>query len=137
MIRGIDSIVLFSEKPRALAEFYRDIVGIDLIEEYAMGDADEEGFLFVLPDGIHLSIMHHSKVTGKNKEPERIMLNLSVDDIEELAEQLKEKEVVVIQDTYHIEDYGLIATFADIDGNYFQLVQTIPEEERDEKPLPN
>jgi len=30
---------------------------------------------------------------------------------------------MLVQDTYHIEGYGYISTFEDVDGNYFQLVQ--------------
>ena len=51
------------------------------------------------------------------------MINLEVDDIEKEVERLKKAKVKLIQDIYHIEDYGKIATFEDIDGNYFQLVQ--------------
>jgi len=60
---------------------------------------------------------------GKNKNPERIIFNIEVDDIEKEAKRLKEAKVMLVQDTYHIEGYGYIATFEDIDGNYFQLVQ--------------
>ena len=52
------------------------------------------------------------------------MFNLEVDDIEKEVERLKKAMVKLIQDIYHIEDYGKIATFEDVDGNYFQLVQT-------------
>jgi len=40
------------------------------------------------------------------------------------VERLEKVGVKKIQDIYHVEGYGYIATFEDIDGNYFQLVQT-------------
>jgi predicted enzyme related to lactoylglutathione lyase len=52
-----------------------------------------------------------------------MMFNLEVDDIEKEVKRLKKAKVKVIADTYHVPDYGLIATFQDPDGNYFQFVQ--------------
>ena len=51
------------------------------------------------------------------------MFNLEVDDIEKEVKRLKHARAKLVQDIYHIEDYGKIATFEDVDGNYFQLVQ--------------
>lgn len=73
-----------------------------------------------------LYIMDHSKISGKQKEPERIIFNLEVDNIEEDVKKLEEAGVKKIADIYHMQDYGYIATFEDLDGNYFQLVQVRP-----------
>src|SRR3989344_6472743 len=123
MAKFIESVLLSSDSPRKLAEFYRDLVGLELTTEYEMGEKGEEGFSFEM-EGASLNIMHHSKVKGKSSQPERIMFNLEVEDIEKEVKRFKEKKVTLIQDIYHIEDYGYIATFADPDGNYFQLVKT-------------
>lgn len=53
---------------------------------------------------------------------ERIF-NLEVDDIEEEVKRLDGAGVKKVADIYHMQNYGYIATFEDIDGNYFQLVQ--------------
>lgn len=122
MIKGIESILLFSENPQRLADFYAEKVGLKMTTEAEVGEGEDFfGFEF---EGSHgLYIMHHSKVKGASKEPERVMFNLEVSDIEEDVKKLDEAGVKKIADIYHMESYGYIATFEDIDGNYFQLVQ--------------
>jgi len=51
------------------------------------------------------------------------MFNLEVEDIESEVARLDKAGVKKVQDTYHMEGYGWIATYEDPDGNYFQLVQ--------------
>lgn len=123
MIKNVEAILLFSENPRTLMEFYRDVLRLKLTTEAEMGDNNEELFFFEMK-GCDIVIMHHSKITGKNKQPERMMFNLEVDNIEKEVEHLKKTNVKLVRDIYHIEEYGYVATFADIDGNYFQLVKT-------------
>lgn len=123
MIKALEAILLSSENPRKLAEFYRDKVGLTITQEMKMGDQGEEGFSFEKIGGSNLYILHHSKVKGMNSQPERMMFNFEVDNIESDVKRLDEKGVKKIQDTYHVEEYGLIATYEDVDGNYFQLVQ--------------
>lgn len=123
MIRGLESLTLFSENARKLAEFYHDKIGLKITLEAEMGDKGEELFELEMKSGSGLYITDHSKVKGKNSQPERIIFNLEVDDIEKEAKQVKAAGVKQVQDVYHIEGYGYISTFEDIDGNYFQLVQ--------------
>jgi len=123
MIRGIESILLFSENAKKLAKFYREVVGLKQTMEAEMGEGDENYFGFKIGKGPELGIMDHSKVKGKNKNPERIIFNLEVDNIKKEAKRLTTAKAKKVQDIYHVEGYGYIATFADVDGNYFQLVQ--------------
>ena len=123
MIRGIESIMLFSENAKKLGNFYREVVGLKQTMEAEMGEGDENYFGFKIGKGPELGIMDHSKVKGKNKNPERIIFNLEVDNIKKEAKRLTTAKAKKVQDIYHIEGYGYIATFADVDGNYFQLVQ--------------
>lgn len=88
-----------------------------------MGENDEEIYELALGKGPNLYIIDHSKVKGKNKNPDRIIFNVEVDNIKKEAARLKKAKVKQIQPTYHVEGYGWISTFADVDGNYFQLVQ--------------
>ena len=89
-----------------------------------MGENDEELYTFEMKQGSILYIVDHSKVKGKNKTPERMIINFEVGNIKEDVKKLEKAGVKKIQDIYHVEEYGYIATFEDIDGNYFQLVQT-------------
>ena len=123
MIRGIESILLFSENAKKLAKFYREVVGLKQTMEAEMGEGGENYFGFKIGKGPELGIMDHSRVKGKNKNPERMIFNLEVDDIKKEAKRLTGAKVKKIQDVYHVEGYGYIATFADVDGNYFQIVQ--------------
>lgn len=122
MIKGIENITLFSENAKELAEFYKDKVGLKMTLEAEVGEG-ENLFGFEFEGGPGLYVMDHSKVKGISKEPERIIFNLEVTDIEEAVKKLDEKGVKKIADIYHMQNYGYIATFEDPDGNYFQLVQ--------------
>lgn len=122
MIRGIESILLGSENARKLADFYSKTVGLKKTMEFEYGDKGEKGYEFALKGG-SLYITDHSEVKGKNKNPERLLINFEVDDIEREVKRLKRGKVRVKQDIYHVEGYGLIATFVDPDGNLFQFVQ--------------
>ena len=119
----MESLTHFSEIAKNLAAFYRDIVGIKIGLEAEMGEKGEELYELKLGKGPNLYVIDHSKVKGKNTNPDRIIFNLEVDDIKKEVARLKKAKVKQIQDTYHIEGYGWISTFEDIDGNYFQFVQ--------------
>lgn len=122
MIKGIESITLFSENAKKLANFYKDKVGLEVILEAEMGENNEELYGFKMgSSGFY--IVDHSEVSGLAKEPKRVIINFEVDDIKADAKKLEEAGVKKTQDVYHVEDYGYIATFEDIDGNFFQIVQ--------------
>ena len=122
MIKGMEAILLSSENGQKLADFYKEKIGLKLTQEMEVGEKGEKGFEFDF-QGTNLYIMDHSEVRGKNSSPSRIMFNLEVDDIEKEVARLNKEGVKKAQDIYHVEGYGLIATFEDIDGNYFQFVQ--------------
>lgn len=123
MIKGIESILLFSEDAKTLADFYKDKVGLKITMKAEVGEKAGNLFGFEFEKGPGLYIMDHSKVKGKNTQPERIFFNLEVDNIEGEVKKLDKAGVKKIQDIYHMQGYGHIATFEDTDGNFFQLVQ--------------
>lgn len=126
MIRGIESILIGSANAKKLADFYKKIVGLKLTTEAVMGEKDElYGFDFKGGPGLY--IMDHSKVKGTSKNAERVIFNLEVDKIELEFKRLVKAGAKKVQDIYHVEGYGKIATFADVDGNYFQIVQVRPD----------
>ena len=124
MVRQIESVLLSSQSAKKLAVFYKDKVGLKVKFEGVMGDKGEEYYDMAVGKGSGFGIMDHSKVVGKAKEPQRVILNFEVDDIKKEVSRLKRAKVKLQQDIYHIEGYGYIATFVDVDGNYFQVVQT-------------
>ena len=123
MIKGIDAILLSSENAQKLADFYKNIIGLKVKYEFEMGDDKEAVIGFEMGTSSDFVIMDHSKVKGRNNNPERMIINFEVDNIENEVKRLDKNNVKKIQDIYHIEEYGLVATFEDLDGNYFQLVQ--------------
>jgi predicted enzyme related to lactoylglutathione lyase len=123
MIKTIEAVNLFSEDANSLAGFYKDKLGLKSSLEGEMGKEGEKVFGFELGEGSSLYIIDHSEIKGGNKQPQRQIINFAVEDVEKAVKKLDEKKVKKIQDTYHVEGYGLIATFEDTDGNFFQLVQ--------------
>ena len=122
MVKKIESMLLSSANPTRLAKFYESI-GVKISQEWEMGDNGESAYEMKLPSGSGFYINPHSKVNGRTKEPYRLMLNFEVDDIKSAVKKLKSQDVRTVADVYHMQEYGWIATFADPDGNYFQLVQ--------------
>ena len=120
MIRKLEGVLLSTDNTKRLDKFYREVVGLKQSGEYEMGEDGESMFYF---SKYNLYINPHSKVKGNNKMPGRHILNFEVDDVEKETKRLKKNKAKLVQDIYHIEGYGYIATFADPDGNYFQLVQ--------------
>ena len=122
LIKGLDSVLVSSENTKALADFYKDKVGIKFESEFEYGEEGASGYMFSL-GSVGFTIMPSSEIKGKNTNPGRIMLNIEVDNCEAECKRLKDGGVNCTQEVYHIEGYGYVCTFEDPDGNYFQLVQ--------------
>jgi predicted enzyme related to lactoylglutathione lyase len=58
---------------------------------------------------------------GKAKDPGRVMFNLETTQVKEEFERMKAIGAVVIKEPYEMQG-GWIATLADPDRNYFQLL---------------
>ncbi len=104
-----------SEDPARLIAFYADVVGLARRPEIGAGafGAGPAGFLV---DG-------HSATHGKAKEPTRVLLTFSVADAVGEETRLRAAGVEFIRPATKEPWGGLVATFADPDGNYCQLVQ--------------
>lgn len=114
----LNSILLFSDNPEKLSEFYEKV--FEKKPEWV--DGGYYGYSF---DSFYLTIGPHDKVHGENKEPERIMINFETSEVKEEFERIKDLGATVIKEPYSMGegDYeGQIATFADPDGNFFQLM---------------
>jgi predicted enzyme related to lactoylglutathione lyase len=122
MIRGLDTLTINSANANELANFYQDKVGVKIKEEYEMGEG-ARAFEMDTGEGSSFFITAHSEVQGKSKDPMRIVFNFEVDDIDKAIAEVTGKGVKTIAEKYHIEGYGYVATFEDLDGNHFQLVQ--------------
>lgn len=63
----------------------------------------------------------HSETKGQAKDPSRIMFNLETPDIKGEFERIKAHGAHVVKEPCNMGG-AWIATFADPDGNYFQLI---------------
>ncbi|MBA3679406.1 VOC family protein [Candidatus Saccharibacteria bacterium] len=114
---NLNSIMLSSEKPKELAEFYSKVLD-------KKPDMEENNFIGFMAESCFLSIGGHDKVKGKNPAPEWIMMFFETKDVNGEFERIKGLGAKVIAEPYHPgtdnNDFWL-ATLADPDGNYFQL----------------
>lgn len=120
MTLNLDSIMLGSHDSKALAAFYTKVLGE---AEMTWSDDDNGWFGFRAGNG-SLAIGPHSEVTGRNQQPGRIMLNFSTADVSDEFERIKAAGAEVIAEPYQPGGGGdrmSMCTFADPDGNYFQL----------------
>lgn len=109
-----NSIMIGSSQPKVLATFYGTIFG-------RAADMSEDGWYMWQLGSFSLSIGEHSEVVGQSKEPARMMLNLETKQVKEEFDRLKAANVTVIKEPYEMGG-GWIATLADPDGNFVQLV---------------
>ncbi len=116
---NFNSLLVFSQDPKALAGFYEKVFGA----KPGWSGGDFVGFS--VGTGF-FTIGSHDKIHGKSKEPARIMFNFETEDVQGEFKRIKKLGAKVIAEPYHPREDGdsdmLIATFADPDGNYFQLM---------------
>ena len=115
----LNSVMLGSADPQALADFYQKV----LEQEPNFQDGEWFGFD---TGGCSLTIAPHDKVSGHALQPERIILNIETTEVKSEFARIKALNVEVIGEPYGMDSSeavsGLIATFADREGIYFQLM---------------
>jgi len=110
----ITNLLLGTDNPERLVEFYTKVLG-----EPTMSDGGYSGW--VTGAGM-LTIGKHSEVHGQNQEPGRAIWFFETDDIDAESERIKALGGRVIAEPYDPDGPGMkLATFADPDGNYFNL----------------
>jgi predicted enzyme related to lactoylglutathione lyase len=115
------NVLIGSEDPARLAEYYTKLFG-----EPKWNDGGYS--TWVLGPGA-ISVGPHSEVKGKSAHPGRIILNIETDDVAGDFARWRDAGAIVIQEPYTFEEApgSWIATFADPDDNYFQLMTPMPE----------
>lgn len=113
----LNNILIGSEDPQRLVSYYRRLFGEPTwnMGGYIGWQVGTGGFV----------IGAHDQVHGQNPEPGRIIWNVTSQDVRSDFERLKAAGARVIRDPYELgegDQAGTIATFADPDDNYFQLV---------------
>ena len=114
---NFNSILVGSEDPKSLTDYYSKLFGKPAMEDggYA-GWQIGNGWITVGP---------HDQVHGKNAQPGRIIVNIESTDVKGEFAKLKAAGAKVVREPYTMEGWPAntwIATLADPDDNYFQLV---------------
>jgi predicted enzyme related to lactoylglutathione lyase len=119
MALNLNNIMLGSEDSKRLADFYSQVLGGPNPD---WSDEANGWFGFQVGDG-SLAIGPHSEIQGKNPQPARIMLNFATSDVSGEFERIKGLGAEVVAEPYDPGGGGgmRLCTFADPDGNYFQL----------------
>ena len=114
---NFNSILIFSENQKALADFYKRVFD-------KKPEMEEDGWTGFLVGSGFISIGSHDKVHGKSSQPERIIFNLESEDVKGEFDRIKALGAEVVKEPYQaMEGQEMwIATLADPDGNYFQIV---------------
>ena len=111
-----NGILIGSEDPRRLADYYTKLFGTPQWD-----DGSYSTWMF---GSGGVSIGHHSEVHGKSAAPGRIIWNLETEDVQADFERLKAAGAIVVREPYSFDEFpdSWIATLADPDDNYFQLM---------------
>jgi catechol 2,3-dioxygenase-like lactoylglutathione lyase family enzyme len=118
-ITGIASLIIETEDLAPMLRFYRDVLGLPTRSER------DDHFSFEWGD-FRLLVSLHSDIRGRSRDPLRIMLNFTVDDIHAAFERLRAAGIEFSRPPEQEEWGGWIATLHDPDGNTLQLFQ-LPE----------
>lgn len=117
-MKKLVSIHVCTDRPQEIGAFYQKV--LDLAPSWT----SDEVIGFIV-GGVRLEIMGHDEVFGKNKTPQRLFFDLQVDDVRAEFDRVVALGAAVVQAPYDYADDQVrftLATLADPDGNYFQLV---------------
>ena len=113
---NLNSVMIGTKQPTVLADFYEKVLGkpADMVDK-------ENGFWGWQAGNAFISVLDHSEMDGSAKDPGRVMINFETEQVKEEFERIKTFGGMVIHEPYQMGE-GWIATLADPDGNYFQLL---------------
>lgn len=113
---NLTSVMIGTEQLKDLAAFYEKV-----FEKPADMAESEYGFFgWKIGDGF-ISVLEHSEMGGKTKDPGRVMFIFETKQVKEEFERIKALGASVVKEPYQMGE-GWIATLADLDGNFFQLM---------------
>jgi predicted enzyme related to lactoylglutathione lyase len=113
---SLNSVMIGTKQFDTLATFYEKVIGKppDMVEK-------ESGFAGWQVGSGYIGVLQHSEMGGSTKDPGRVMLNFETTQVQAEFDRIKAFGGAVIRAPYKMGE-GWIATLADPDGNYFQLM---------------
>lgn len=115
---GQFAINLTSDQPQEVLRFYKETLGLPPAPEMGEG-AVRAGGAVIFVDG-------HSDTRGAAKEPQRVLINFFVDDLQSEQDRIEKAGATFIRRGGKEPWGGSISTFLDPDGNYCQLIEYKP-----------
>jgi predicted enzyme related to lactoylglutathione lyase len=115
---NFNSVLIGSAQPETLHSFYEKVLG-------KKPDFSQDGYAGWQIGSAFLTVGPHSELKGSAKEPQRLLLNFETAQVKEEFARIKATGAKVEKEPYQMEGMGpndWIATFADPDGNFFQLM---------------
>lgn len=118
---NLNNVMIGTSRPDVLGEFYERVLdrAPDMKDEAAYG---------WLVGSAYFSVGQHSEVSGSAAEPQRVIVNFETPDVPGEFERIRDVGATVVKEPYELQGMW-IATLADPDGNYFQLMSPWPQEE--------
>jgi len=114
---NLNSVMFGTKQLKVLTTFYEKV-----FEKPADMVDNENGFFGWQVGSAYMSVLEHSEMGGNTKDPGRVLFNFETAQVKEEFERIKAiGGVTIIREPYQMGQ-GWIATLADPDGNYFQLV---------------
>ena len=113
---NLNGILIGSEDPKRLVDYYTKLFG-----DPGWGGGDFVGWRIGTGS---VTVGPHDQVKGKNAQPGRVIWNIETTDVKGEFDKLRDAGATVVQEPYSPGEAPemFIATFADPDGNYFQLI---------------
>jgi predicted enzyme related to lactoylglutathione lyase len=118
---NLNSVMIGTKQLKALSAFYEKAIGkpADMVD-------NDNGFFGWQVGGALIGVLEHSEMRGNSKDPGRVIFNFETAQVKEEFERIKAIGATVIKEPYEMGQ-GWIATLADPDGNYFQLMTPMAE----------
>ncbi len=113
---NLNALMVGTNQPEDLAAFYEQI-----FQKPADWTDPEHGYWGWQVGSSYFMIGEHSDVDGMSSDPARLIFNFETTQVKEEFKRIKALGATVVKEPYELQG-GWIATFADPDGNYFQLV---------------
>jgi predicted enzyme related to lactoylglutathione lyase len=111
---NLNNVMIGSAQPEVLGEFYTRVLD-------RPADMKEENWYGWQIGAMWFSVGEHSEVRDQSKEPQRVILTFESKHVAEEFDRIKGVGATVVKEPYEIQTMS-IATLADPDGNYFQLM---------------
>jgi predicted enzyme related to lactoylglutathione lyase len=119
LVKSICGTILMSRNPEGLARFYAEALGLTFEREDHGGLAPHWGVdVGTVHFGIHPPENFRSPTSGQGS----VILTFDVDSLAECASRLQALGAACIQPP-HDEGFGVVASYADPDGNRFEVVE--------------